>query len=282
MKFSITTLLGVSVSLALVAFGVFEITGQIDLAEIAPFLVTYEFLNLPSLFIVLGGVLFGMFVMYPGRYVLRALGSIYHLVTRSRIKLDTLKKDIRNVLSWTRQLKGDKLDALKRFQKEYDGELQGFLFSLMSTNYSSEDIRELGENTIEEHYDREMIVVEVLTTMGSSAPAFGMFGTLFGLIVMLGELQNPAQMGPGLASALITTLYGISMAHLICYPIARKLRNLAQMKRFREYMILEGILLINEGKSPFYIQDKLNSYLKRDYSFDQEAVEEETEQAMAA
>lgn len=282
MKFSITTALGVLVSLGLVTFGVLEITGQFDLTQVAPFLEPYEFLNIPSLSIVVGGVLNGTFVMYPGRYVMNALGSIYHLFTRSTIKLDTLKQDIRNILSWKEQIQDDKLSALNRIQEEYDGKLPGFLFSLMSTNYSTEEIRELGEANIEEHYDREMIVVEVLTTMGSTSPAFGMFGTLFGLIVMLGELQNPAQMGPGLASALITTLYGISIAHLICYPIARKLRNLAQMKRFREYLILEGVLLINEGKSPFFIQDKLNAFLKRDYSFDQEAVEEESEQAVAA
>ncbi len=282
MKFSITTVLGVLFSLSMVTFGVLEITGQISLAELAPFMEPYQFLNLPSLSIVLGGVLNGVFIMYPGRYVMRALGSIYHLFTRSRINLETLKEDIRKVLQWSNQIQDDKLSTLNRIQEEYDGELPGFLFSLMSTNYSTEDIRELGETNIEEHYDREMIVVEVLSTMGSTSPAFGMFGTLFGLIVMLGELQNPAAMGPGLASALITTLYGISIAHLICYPIARKLRNLAQMKRFREYLMLEGVLLINEGKSPFYIQDNLNAFLKRDYSFDQEAIEAESDQAMAA
>ena len=282
MKFSITTVIGVLFSLALVTFGVMEITGQISLAELAPFLEPYQFLNLPSLSIVLGGVLNGVFIMYPGRYVMRALGSIYHLFTRSKINLQTLKGDIRNILRWSNQIQDDKLSTLNRIQEQYDGELPGFLFSLMSTNYSTEEIRELGETNIEEHYDREMIVVEVLSTMGSTSPAFGMFGTLFGLIVMLGELQNPAAMGPGLASALITTLYGISIAHLICYPIARKLRNLAQMKRFREYLMLEGVLLINEGKSPFYIQDNLNAFLKRDYSFDQEAIEAESDQAMAA
>lgn len=281
MKFSITTTLGVLASLSLVALGVTDIVGVIDLGNYAPVLERYQYLNISSLFIVLGGVLNSLFVMYPGRYVMWALGSIYHLFTRSTINLESLKKDIRKILEWNKRINDNKVQALNELQEEYDQELPAYLFTLMSTNYSTEEIRKLSETAIEEHYDRELITVEVLDSMGSSSPAFGMFGTLFGLIVMLGDLQNPAQMGPGLATALITTLYGISLAYLICFPIARKLRNLAQMKRFREYMILEGVLMINEGNSPFFIQDKLNAYLRREYTFDQEATAEETEQAVA-
>lgn len=231
--------------------------------------------------IVLGGVLNSLFVMYPGRYVMWALGSIYHLFTRSTINLQTLKEDIRQILEWNKRINDNKLQALNKLQEEHEGELSAYLFTLMSTNYSTEEIRTLSETVIEEHYDRGLITVEVLDSMGSSSPAFGMFGTLFGLIVMLGDLQNPAQMGPGLATALITTLYGISLAYLICFPIARKLRNLAQIKRFREYLILEGVLMINEGNSPFFIQDKLNAFLRREYTFDQEATTAESEKAVA-
>lgn len=282
MKFSITTTLGVLFSLALVGFGVLEIVGVIELSNIAPVLERYQYLNIPSLAIVLGGVLNSLFIMYPGRYVMWALGSIYHLFTRSNINLPTLKSDIREILSWNKRINESKVQALNALQEEYDGEFPSYLFALMSTNYSTEQMRKLSETAIEEHYDRGLITVEVLDSMGSSSPAFGMFGTLFGLIVMLGDLQNPAQMGPGLATALITTLYGISLAYLVCFPIARKLRNLAQIKRFREYMIMEGVLMINEGKSPFFIQDKLNAYLRREYTFDQEATADESEKVMAS
>lgn len=282
MKFSITTTLGVLFSLGLVGFGVLEIVGVIELSNIAPVLERYQYLNIPSLAIVLGGVLNSLFIMYPGRYVMWALGSIYHLFTRSNINLPTLKSDIREILSWNKRINESKVQALNALQEEYDGEFPSYLFALMSTNYSTEQMRKLSETAIEEHYDRGLITVEVLDSMGSSSPAFGMFGTLFGLIVMLGDLQNPAQMGPGLATALITTLYGISLAYLVCFPIARKLRNLAQIKRFREYMIMEGVLMINEGKSPFFIQDKLNAYLRREYTFDQEATADESEKVMAS
>lgn len=271
MKFSLTTTIGVLLSFGLLAFGVLEIVGVFDLSTVFPFLETYQFLNLPSLIIVLGGVLGSQFIMYPGLYVVRAVGSIYNLFTRSGINLETLKQDIQDVLDWKKQINNNKVQALNQLQEKYQGELPAYLFTLMSTNYSKEQIRELAETNIEEHYDRSLLIVEVLESMGSASPAFGMFGTLFGLIVMLGELQDPSKMGPGLATALITTLYGISLAYLVCYPIARKLRNLAQMKRFEEYLILEGVLLINDDASPLFIQDKLNAYLRREHSFDPES-----------
>jgi chemotaxis protein MotA len=110
-----------------------------------------------------------------------------------------------------------------------------------------------------------MVIVDVLRAMGGAAPSFGMFGTLFGLIVMLGELDDPSNMGPGLAAALMTTLYGIIFARFVFYPIAEKIKNAAQMNKFREYFVLEGIVLINDKKSSFYIQDKLSTYLQRDF-----------------
>lgn len=282
MRFSFVTVLGVLFSVGLLGVGVLEITGTIDFSNYVPLLEQYQYLNLPSLFIVLGGVLNSIFLMYPARYVGKALLSIFKLFSQSKTNLKTLKKDVKMIISWAQRVKSDKLNAYESIQKEHEHELPSFLFSLASTNYSTDEIEEFGATNIEESYKRKLVNVEVLSTMGSASPAFGMFGTLFGLIVMLGELQNPAAMGPGLAAALITTLYGISLAHLIFFPLARKLRNMAQIARFREYLILEGVMLINDNKSPFYIQDRLSSYLKREYSFDMDAQQEELENAIAA
>lgn len=273
MKLSISTIFGIIVSLAMLLTGVFSITGRIDIYEIMPVLQDYHFLNLPSLFIVLGGILNSIFIMYPGRYVAKAWGSIFHLFTQSKTKAKTLQDDVKRVISWSQRIKQDKMNAYTQIQDENHKEVAGFLFSLVSTKYSNEEIREFGENSIEEQLNRKLVTVEVLSSMGTTSPAFGMFGTLFGLIIMLSQLDNPSEMGPGLAAALITTLYGISLAHLIFFPLARKLRNLAQIERFRDYLILEGVLLINENKSPFYIQDKLSSFLQRDSSIGEDEVE---------
>jgi chemotaxis protein MotA len=265
MRLSITNILGVIISIGMLIFGITETLKISAVLSNIPILTKYTFLNLPSLFIVLGGILNAVFITYQPRYVGQAFYSILYLFSQSKSSARILEHDLGEMLTWSDYIKSDRLKALGRLEEEHEGEVAGYLFSLMSTNYSTDDIKEFGTNHIEEHYFRQLITVDVLRAMGGAAPSFGMFGTLFGLVVMLGQLENPSGMGPGLAAALITTLYGISLARFIFYPVAEKIKNVAQLNRFREYFILEGILLINEKKSSFYLQDRLSTYLRRDF-----------------
>lgn len=268
MRLSVTNILGVAFSIGLVAFGITEVLGTTSYIESVPSLSQYRFLNLSSLFIVLGGILNAIFITYQPRYVGRAFLSIFYLFSQAKSNSKRLQNDLQNILIWNDAIRQNRVQALNNLQEEHSKEISGYLFSLIGTNYSNEEIREFGTSNIEESYYHNMVVVEVLRSMGAAAPSFGMFGTLLGLVIMLGELDNPSAMGPGLATALITTLYGISLARFIFYPVADKLKNAAQMNQFRQQFIMEGILLINEKKSSFYIKDKLSAYLLKD--FDQE------------
>lgn len=279
MRISILNIVGVLISIALILVGVLEITGTVDWISSLPLVEQYQFLNLPSFIIVIGGVLNAVFIMYPDTSVRRMFVSFFYLFSQSRVRPKTLRDDIDKILEWANKIKDNRVAALNELQETEDNELARYLFSLMSTNYSSEEIQEFGEISINEERNRRLNTVEVLTSMGTSAPAFGMFGTLFGLIVMLGELDSPANLGPGLAAALITTLYGISLAHLIYFPLAKKLKNLAGMQSFREMLMLEGVIMINEKKSPFYIQDKLLSYLVRKYQQEEDMGSESSAKA---
>lgn len=265
MKLSLTNILGVFFSIGILIFGIAETLKLSSVLSNIPILTKYTFLNLPSLFIVLGGVLNAVFITYQPKYVTQALHSIFYLFSQSKFSVSILEHDLGDMLTWSDYIKSDRLKALGQLEEEHEGEVAGYLFSLMSTNYSTDDIKEFGTNHIEEYYFRQLVKVDVLRAMGGAAPSFGMFGTLFGLIAMLGELDNPSEIGPGLAAALITTLYGISLARFIFYPVADKIKNVAQLNRFREYFILEGILMINKKKSSFYLQDRLSTYLRRDF-----------------
>ena len=265
MRLSLTNILGVIFSVGILVFGILEITGATAILASIPALSQYTFLNLPSLFIVLGGVLNAVFITYQPRYVGQAMASIFLLFSQSKTTHKTLQKDLENILEWSDERRKDRVGALSKLETEHQQDVSGYLFSLLSTNYSTDDIKEFGSNHVEEDYFRKLVIVDVLRAMGAAAPSFGMFGTLFGLVVMLGQLENPSGMGPGLAAALITTLYGISLARFIFYPVADKIKNVAQLNKFREYFILEGISMINDKKSTFYIQDKLRTYLKRDF-----------------
>lgn len=101
----------------------------------------------------------------------------------------------------------------------------------------------------------------LLETMGRYAPAFGMIGTLLGLIIMLGNMDDPAAIGPGMAVALLTTLYGALMSNVFALPFADKLAFYAKAEMEIREIIVQGILAIQNGDNPRVVEQKLATYL---------------------
>lgn len=101
----------------------------------------------------------------------------------------------------------------------------------------------------------------LMETMGRYAPAFGMVGTLMGLIIMLGNMDDPAAIGPGMAVALITTLYGAVVSNLFCLPFADKLGFYSKREMEVREVIVRGILSIQEGDNPRVLEQKLSTCL---------------------
>lgn len=97
--------------------------------------------------------------------------------------------------------------------------------------------------------------------MGKTAPAFGMIGTLLGLILMLGNMDDPDALGPGMAVAMITTLYGAVMANLFAIPFAEKLGYLHKEELLVMEITVRGIMAIQSGDNPRVIEQKLNTFL---------------------
>lgn len=120
------------------------------------------------------------------------------------------------------------------------------------------DILELKLDTIERRHRSGQ---EVFEKWGELAPAFGMLGTLIGLIIMLAKLDDPSAIGSGMATALITTFYGSLLANLILIPIASNLSVQTDEELFVGEMIIEGILEIQAGSNPRILEEKLMTYL---------------------
>ena len=124
-------------------------------------------------------------------------------------------------------------------------------------------------NVTDSAFSRGIIQANILKSMAAAAPAFGMIGTLVGLIVMLQGLgADFSSLGSGLAVALITTLYGVLLAQLVFKPAASKVEQREQIRRFRNTLIAEGLALLAERRPPRYIQDMMNSYLDPSIHFD--------------
>jgi chemotaxis protein MotA len=223
----------------------------------------YEILNLPSLAIVFGGILASVFISYPFKKVVKALRNSLRLFSQTKITDQQLEEDIEKILDWQRMIKENKMDAVAELNERYDGEFAGYLFSLMDTNYTAEELRELGEAYIQEDYSRQQRVNEVITSMGKASPVFGMLGTLFGLIVILSGFNELEALLSGLGAALMTTFYGILIGNFIFNPVARKMKNIASLQYFRKKLILEGVLLIQKQQSSLKIYDKLRAHMQR-------------------
>ena len=101
----------------------------------------------------------------------------------------------------------------------------------------------------------------IFKAIGDSAPAFGMIGTLVGLVQMLANLADPATIGPAMAIALLTTLYGALVANLIALPIADKLALKSKVEEVNQTLVLDGIMQIRDSKSPALIREMLIAYL---------------------
>jgi chemotaxis protein MotA len=101
----------------------------------------------------------------------------------------------------------------------------------------------------------------VIDRVGKYAPAFGMIGTLLGLIVMLGNMADPSSIGGGMAVALITTLYGALLAYASFLPISEKLAYLSKQEMMGREIVIRGILAIQSGENPRVIEQKLSTFL---------------------
>ncbi|MCA9072764.1 MAG: MotA/TolQ/ExbB proton channel family protein, partial [Planctomycetaceae bacterium] len=101
----------------------------------------------------------------------------------------------------------------------------------------------------------------IMDTVGRYAPAFGMIGTLMGLIIMLGNMDDPEAIGPGMAVALITTLYGAIVSNLLFLPFADKLAFYSKRELEVREVIVRGLLAIQEGDNPRVLEQKLKTML---------------------
>jgi len=127
----------------------------------------------------------------------------------------------------------------------------------------SESIRDLMSLEIQYLQDRHSNGKKILEFMGTAAPAFGMIGTLIGLVQMLANLDDPSSIGVGMATALLTTFYGAFAANLIFIPLAGKLGIYSKAETTAMEMIVEGVCAIAQGDNPTSVREKLHAFVSK-------------------
>jgi chemotaxis protein MotA len=127
-----------------------------------------------------------------------------------------------------------------------------------------EEIKKILEVKMDMYQETEEDKISVLDTWGAMAPAFGMIGTLIGLVLLLDTLSDPTTIGPRMSLALITTLYGALIANTLALPPAEKLKKRVDKNINQMRMMLEGILSIVQGENPHLMEEKLKAFLSEE------------------
>jgi len=144
---------------------------------------------------------------------------------------------------------------------EIDDEFLAKGMRMIADGFDLHIIRETLERERDLHIERLEDANKLFNFMGNAAPGMGMVGTIIGLVSMFSHMDDPKKIGPGMAVALLTTLYGAVMANVVALPIADKLQIKALEENINFTLIIDGVLMIRENKSPAVIRDMLISYL---------------------
>jgi len=217
------------------------------------------FINLPGLMIVLGGTIAATMIRYSFKETVHAIGMSFGILLPSN---DI--KDKNELVDLTEDLlrlsRKDGFLVLDKQEVNHDFYRHGV--RMLVDGYSKEVIKQslMEENKI--FVERATTSAGVFSSIGGAAPAFGMIGTLVGLIQMLSNLSDPSSIGPAMAVAMLTTLYGAMIANLFALPMADKISTWVQEESVRQIMIIEGLMAISEGCNPGMMRELLSPYLE--------------------
>jgi chemotaxis protein MotA len=243
------------------AFGVMIVLSPIAFGAHG-FLVLF---SIAGLIIVFGGVIAAAFMSFPTSEVRKALRAIQAMLRQPHATQADLRPDMKDILHWARVIKPNGLGALRAHLAEESAKnpFINYGLNMVLSEYRPEDVRSMMETAADASYDRDCIPVDVLRAMTSHAPAFGMVGTLVGMIVMLCELnEDIASTGSALAVAFLSTLYGVVSARMIYMPAAARLQQVVDDRQRRHALITEGMVMLVRGEAPSHIQDRLNGFLR--------------------
>lgn len=216
------------------------------------------FINIPSVVVVFGGTIAATLVNYPLGEVLGVLRTFQQaLLHKDRSPSGVIDK----LVQFATIARREGILALEAHAGEADDEFLQKSVQLAIDGTAPELIKDILATELAFMEDRHAMGQSILTAMGTYAPAFGMIGTLIGLVQMLVSMDDPSQIGGGMAVALITTLYGAILANMVFLPAAGKLKVRTSNELLIKEIIIEGILSIQSGDNPRIVEQKLKSFV---------------------
>jgi chemotaxis protein MotA len=249
-KFDILTPIGVFLGITVLLLAVFSNSGPSGLIF---------FIQVASILIVLGGLIAALIITF----------SIADLKTVPKVlkeSAQTVDHDLEGLIDTFVELSGkarrEGLLALEVGLEDVKDPFikKGILLAVDGIEPDIiKDIMMAEVVAMEERHRKGRAIIE---KAGEYAPAWGMIGTLIGLVLMLHNLNDPSTLGPNMAVALLTTLYGTVLANLIFLPMATKLANKTDEEVFVKQVIIEGVIGVQSGQNPKILEEKLSAFMR--------------------
>lgn len=242
----IASIIGVFGGLGVIIFGAFmggSLGGLIDI---------------PSVFITIGGSYACLYLTYPLSY---AVGIVSVMGRAFKLWDFGEKAIVQKLVSFSEKARREGILALEEEIQDLDDDFMRNGLRLVVDGTDGEVIRTLMENELSQMEGRHMTWISVVNAWATLAPGFGMLGTVIGLIGMLQNLEDKSSLGPNMAVALVTTLYGSIMQNWMLVPISGKLGYHNNVEVKSREMVIEGVLSIQAGDNPRILAQKLLTFL---------------------
>lgn len=246
----LASIIGLVVCFAMMIFGM--VTGDDGFAAIE------YFIDIPSVLITFGGAFFAVMASYSMQDYIAGLKS-FILIFKSPTQ--NIPEMITKIIDLSNVARKEGLLSLEEVASELDDEFlkKGILLIVDGTD--PELVRAILETELVSTEERHKTKINFWQDLGAMGPAWGMIGTLIGLILMLQKMSDASAIGPAMSVALVTTFYGSVLANWICTPVSSKLKAYNSEEIMLKEIMIEGLLSIQAGENPRVIEEKLKSFL---------------------
>lgn len=216
------------------------------------------FWDTPSVVMVVGGSIAVTIVSYRAS----DLKGIVKVGLRTMLfKLPTPQQEIERIITYANLARKEGLLALEAKLQEVDDKFFAKGIQLVIDGFSADTVRDIMDLEHSFQQQRHAQGKKMIDTVGAMAPAFGMIGTLVGLVQMLANMSDPSSIGAGMAVALLTTFYGAVISNVFMTPLSNKLDLRAKEEALLRNLMVEGIVAIQSGEKPQLIKEKLKGFL---------------------
>lgn len=216
------------------------------------------FYDFPSVILVLGGSITTLFACYPPRY----LKSVFKVVMKGFLtKPQSIETLIAQIVSFAEAARKDGILSLENKTREIKDPFLVAGIQMAVDGTDPEMIEEILTNEVDNMTERHALGKAILDSYGKYGPAFGMIGTLVGLVIMLQNMDDPSKIGPGMAVAILTTLYGALIANVFAGPLGDRIARRSAEEAMYKTVVIKGVMAIQSGDNPRLVEQKLRTFL---------------------